>query len=257
MDHDHLSSISRHLPLLLELQGTDGLRQSELRDRLDQSKSTTHRNVKTLTELDLLERTEEGYRLTPLGEIVTQQVEDCARTVDVAHRYREFLPTVQRSELRLNHLTDSEVTHATDSNPMAPLVRLAEITTQANEVRVLTNSIAPRSFDVGRDGVRKGDKQIRMVVDSRTIDTVQETRWYGEELRKDLETGNLEIWIHEERVPYQIGLFDGEKLCLGAEDEEGRPTAMLETTNHDAIGWAEEAFEVYRSRSEQLLPTEI
>lgn len=257
MDYDRLSSISRHLPLLLELRGQDGLRQSEIRDRLDQSKSTTHRNVKALTELDLVIKTENGYNLTDLGRTVTREVEDCVSRLDAAYSYSEFLDTIHQSDLDINHLTDAEVTNATDSNPMAPLIRIAEITTTATQVRVLTNSIAPRSFDVGREGVRNGDKNIQMVLDSRTIDTVQETRWYGEELVEDLETGNLEIYIHEDRVPYQIGLFDGEKLCLGAEDQEGRPKAMLETADTDAVDWAERTFVQYKAESEQLLPSDI
>lgn len=257
MDYDRLSSISRHLPLLLELRGKDGLRQSEIRDRLDQSKSTTHRNVKALTELDLVTKNESGYNLTELGRTVTREVEDCVSRLDAAYRYSEFLDTIQHSDLDIDDLTDAEVTQATETNPMAPLVRLAEITTTSTRVRVLTNSIAPRSFDVGREGVRSGDKDIQMVLDSRTIDTVQETRWYGEELVEDLETGNLEIHIHEEPAPYQIGVFDAEKLCIGAEDPEGRPKAMLTTTDTDAVSWAERTFKQYKQESEQLLPSDI
>ncbi|MDY7080853.1 MAG: MarR family transcriptional regulator [Halobacteria archaeon] len=254
MEPERVTRISKHLPLLVKLRDADeGLRQSEVRDKLNQSKSTTHRKVKTLEEMGLITKADSGYELS---RIVTEEVENCVSNIETAYRYDEFLATVARSNLRLDYIKDSPVMRASETNPMAPLIRLAEITAESDEARVLTNSVAPRSFDVGREGVRSGEKEIEMVLDYRTVESVQETKWYGEELEKDLETGNLEIWIYDNEVPYQIGIFD-DRLCLGAEDEDGRPTAMLETEDEDALSWARETFERYKRDEEKLLPSDI
>jgi predicted transcriptional regulator len=92
-----------------------------------------------------------------------------------------------------------------------------------------------------------------MVVDRRTVESISDSEWFGEELNKDLCTGNFDLWVHEQPVPYQIGVMDG-RLCLGAENDDRMPVAMLETENKEAIEWAERVHSKYKDRSKKLEP---
>jgi predicted transcriptional regulator len=94
------------------------------------------------------------------------------------------------------------------------------------------------------------------VVDGRTIESIRGSEWFGEELEKDLRTGNFDLWVHDDPVPHQIGLMDG-RLCLGAEDENRMPVAVLETEDEKAVGWARECFRRYRRRSDRLESTDV
>ena len=86
---------------------------------------------------------------------------------------------------------------------MAPLMRLAELTGTASDVRVLTSSIAPQSFDVGRRMLRNGDQETEMILDERTLDAIVGSDRYGEGLVADLRERPLDLWVHEGEVPYQ------------------------------------------------------
>jgi predicted transcriptional regulator len=244
------------LPVLNTLRGEAGLRQSEIRDATDYSKSTTHRRTKKAVEMGLVSKNDGVYHLSELGERVSEKASEYVSAVDRAYDLREFVRTVNDADLDITEVSDAEVTRASSANPVAPLVRLAEVTVNASEVCVLTNSIAPESFEVGRERIRDGRSEVEMVVDRRTINSIRGSDWFGDELRRDLRTGNFDLGVHDEDVPYQIGVMD-DRLCLGAEDENRMPVAMLETTDEDAVGWGKRKFESYREDAERIEPSDV
>jgi predicted transcriptional regulator len=232
------------------------LRQSEIRERIGRSKSTAHRRVRRMEEKGLISKEGSGYELTELGEAMAERTTAYVAEVGAAREYEEFLGTVNRTDLPLSSIVDARVTRTSSDNPVAPLIRLAEITSDASEVRVLTNSIAPESFEVGRKMIRDGRQEVEMVVDDRAIRSIQGSEWFGEEVRTDLGTGNLVLWVYKGTVPHQIGVMDG-KLCLGAEDEDRMPVAMLETEDEEAVDWAESVFESYRDDAERITASDV
>lgn len=254
MEPDDLQEVVKLSPVLRELDSSSQpLQQSEIRRRLDRSKSTTHRRVKRLEEMEFVSKNGDGdgYILTDLGEAVAERTAEYVSEVRAAEEYEEFLDKLDGTDLRLTDIADADVTRSTHENPVAPLVRLAELTAEASEVRALTNSVAPESFKVGREKMRRGEQEVEMVIDERTMESVRGSEWFGGEVRQDVRSGNLRLWVHDEHVPYQIGIMDG-RLCLGAEDEDRMPIAVLETENDAAVEWAENTFERYRERSRRL-----
>jgi len=257
MEPDDLQEVVKLSPVLRELDSSSQpLQQSEIRRRLNRSKSTTHRRVKKLDEMDFVSKNGDGYVLTGLGEAVAERTAEYVSEVRTAREYEEFLETLNETELRLADISDGKVTRAIPENPVAPMVRLAEVTSEASDVRALTNSVAPEIFKVGREKMRRGEQEVEMVIDERVMETVHGSDWFGEEVRHDVRSGNLRLWIHENDIPYQMGILD-DRLCLGAEDEDRMPVALLETENQDAVEWAERTFEEYRERSGRLMKSDI
>ena len=249
MNRGSVSKVIRLSDLLIELYEADGtLRQTDLRKRVDKSKSTVHRGIRELEEMKIAKKDGPGYCLPEFGKVIAERTKEYISEVETADEFHEFLGTVEETDLRLKSISDGTVTRTSRNNPVAPLMRLAEITAGAKEIHVLTNSIAPESFEVGRQGIRVGNKEVEMIVDRRTIESIRGNEWFGEELEKDLRTGNLSLWVHENMVPHQIGVIDG-RLCLGAEDDNRMPVAMLETENRGAVRWAEGVIDEYRSRA--------
>lgn len=257
MKLEEVQEIVKLSPVLHELdESSQPLQQSEIRERLDKSKSTTHRRVNTLEEMDFASKNGDGYVLTDLGEAVAERTAEYVSEVRTAQEYEEFLETLDGTSLTLADIADGKVTRATRENPVAPLVRLAEVTANASEVRVLTNSVAPESFKVGREKMRRGEQEVEMVIDGRTMKSIRGNDWFGEEARHDLRSGSLSLWVHDENIPYQIGILD-DRLCLGAEDDDRMPVALLETEKNTAVEWAERIFEEYRKRSRRLEPSDV
>ena len=257
IDTDDVHEVVRLYPALGVLEDADGpLHQSEIRDRLDASKSTTHRRMNRLNEMDFVVKEDDGYSLTELGEGVAERTAEYVSDVCAAHEYREFLDVLKGTSLSLSDISGAELTRATTDSPVAPLVRLAELTADASEVLALTNSVAPESFKVSREKMRDGEQEVEMVIDGRIMDSLRSNDWFGEEARQDLSAGTLRLWVHDEPVPYQIGVMD-DRLCLGAEDEDRMPVAMLETENDAAVEWGRRVFEEHRERSRRLEPDDV
>ncbi len=255
MEHDELGKIYSHLPVLVEIRDAEeGLLQRDLRDRLGQSKSTVHRKVKWLEDQGLVER-DDTYTVSQLGAVVTRKFESCAEEVEAAAEFVEFLDVVESTDLRIEDIRGGRVTRASEDNPFQPMTRLGELAVGVEDARVLTGSMAPQGFSVGRRGVRTGEMTLDLVVDTDIVDTVDVSGWYGEGLEEDLDSGNLEIWVHQD-VPHRIGVLDDE-LVLGTEDENGMPDALLETGEPSAVEWAHDEIDRYIEEARQLTTEDL
>jgi predicted transcriptional regulator len=255
MDLEDLGKVHDNLPVLLEVRDSGSLTQKEIGRRLGHPKSTTHRKVRWLEDMDLAHRSGSGYELTDLGRFVTEKLEDCHSKVERAVEYEEFLGVVSDTELGLGDIRDAEVTRVCEENPFEPMTRLAELVDGTQEAYVLAKSMAPRGFAAGRESIRRGDTELEIVVDSDIPEYIDVGEWFGDGIENALETGRLNVWIHDD-IEYNLAVLDG-KLCLGSEDESGVPDAILEVTDERAVEWAHEQVERHKEDSERLAVSEV
>lgn len=256
MECDEMEKVHRNLPVLLEVRDSDnGLTQKEIGRRRGHPKSTTHRKINWLEEMDLVTKSGSRYELTDLGRLVTDEVEECHSKVRSAVGFEEFLGVISDSDLTLEDIEGAKVTRVRDENPFEPMTRLAELVEGTEEAYVLAKSMAPRGFAAGRERVRRGDTNLEIVVDSEIPDYVGIADWFGDGIENALGTGRLKIWVHDD-VEYNLAVLDG-KLCLGSEDESGVPDALLETADEAAVDWAHEVLERHKESSDRLTTSDI
>jgi len=256
MDREELGKAHVNLPVLLEMRDAEeGLTQKEIGQSLGHPKSTTHRKVNWLEEMDLVTKPGSRYELTDLGRLVTDEVEECGSKVRSAVEFEEFLGVLSDSDLSLEDIEEATVTRVRDENPFEPMTRLAELVEGTEEAYVLAKSMAPRGFAAGRERVRRGNTDIEIVVDSEIPDYVDIAEWFGDGIENALETGRLKVWVHDD-IEYNLAVLDG-KLCLGSEDESGVPDALLETTDEVAVEWAHEALERHKESSDRLTVSDV
>ena len=256
MDREELGKVHDNLPVLLEVRDAEeGLTQKEIGRRLGHPKSTTHRKMRWLEEMDLARRSGSGYELTDLGRFVADEVDECRSKVRSAVEFEEFLGVVSESDLSLGDIESAKVTRVRDENPFEPMTRLAELVEGTEEAYVLARSMAPRGFAAGRERVRRGGTKLEIVVDSEIPDYVDIADWFGDGIENALETGRLKIWVHD-NIEYNLAVLDG-KLCLGSEDKSGVPDALLETTDDRAVRWAKQELERHKQSSDRLTTSDI
>jgi len=256
MNREELGKVHRNLPVLLEVRDSDGgLTQKEVGQRLNHPKSTTHRKVRWLEEVNLVNKSDSRYELTDLGKIVTDEVEDCLSKVEKAVEFEEFLDVLSDSDLCVGEVEGANITRVRDENPFEPMTRLAELVDGTEEAYVLAKSMAPRGFAVGRESIRQGDTELEIVVDSAIPEYIDIAEWYGSGIENDLKEGRLKIWVHDD-IDYNFAVLDG-KLCLGSEDESGMPDALLETTDEKAVSWAHEELERHKENSNRLTVSDV
>jgi len=257
MDRDDVIDVIRREPVLSTLRQSDTvLRQSDLTARLDLSKSTAHRAIATLEDLDAIERVDGGYALTALGAVLADETSAYLTRIDRVGELAAFLDVIEELPFEIDDFEAYSVTHATVANPTAPMIRLAELTERSTTVRVVTSSIAPQSFDAGRHLLRQGELTSTMVLDRRAYDSLLGSERYGADLARDLQETPFSLYRHDDPIPFQLGLMD-DTLCLGAEDQHRRPTALLETSADAAVSTGEALFERYRDRAERITPADV
>ncbi|WP_172824899.1 winged helix-turn-helix domain-containing protein [Halorientalis sp. IM1011] len=257
MKRDDVIDVIRREPVLRTLRRSDTvLRQSDLTDRLDLSKSTAHRAIATLEDLGAIERVDGGYALTALGAVLADETTGYLTRIDRIGDLAVFLDVIEELPFDLDDFEAYSVTHATVDNPTAPMIRLAELTERSTTVRVVTSSLAPQSFDAGRHLLRQGELTSAMVLDRRAFDSLIESERYGADLAADLRETPLSLYRHDDPIPFQLGLMDG-TLCLGANDRNRRPEALLETSSDAAVSTGEALFEQYRDRAERITPADV
>jgi predicted transcriptional regulator len=255
MDREDMGKVHDNLPVLLEVRDSGSLTQKEIGRRLGHPKSTTHRKIRWLEEMDIVRRSDPGYELTELGRFVADKIEDCHSKVNAATEFEEFLGVVFDSGLSLDDIQDADVTRVRDENPFEPMTRLAELVDGVKEGYVLARSMAPRGFAAGRESIRRGNTDLEIVVDSDIPEYVDVGEWFGDGVESAIETDELKIWVHDD-IEYNLAVLDG-KLCLGSEDENGVPDALLETTDEGAVEWAREEIERHKEGSERLTVSDI
>lgn len=256
MNRGELGKVHKNLPVLLEVRDSDdGLTQKDISQRLGHPKSTTHRKMRWLEEMNLVNKSGPRYKLTEIGRFVTEEVDDCQSKVKTAVEHEEFIEVVSESGLSLGDIEDAKVTRVRDENPFEPMTRLAELVDGTEEAYVLAKSMAPRGFAAGRESIRRGETELEIVVDSDIPDYVDIAEWFGNGIEDALETDRLKIWVHDD-IEYNLAVLDG-KLCLGSEDESGVPDAILETTDERAVRWAHEQLERHKQDSARLTVSDV
>lgn len=256
-DIDYATEVLERFPVLTEMRDSGApLSQRDISDRCGISKSTAHRNVKSLIDKGILRKENGGYVLTDLGEVVADETAGYISRIKKARENPNVPDFALGTGLEIEHVVNGKVTRSSRGNPLAPLARLAEVTEKAEEVRVLTNSVARESLDAGLGRVLDGEQDIEVVVGERVLESMLGTGWLGDRLLEAVSTENLRIWIYEGLVPHQICVIDG-KLCYSIENENGMPVALLETENDEAIRWAKRVFEKHRDEARRLRPSEI
>jgi predicted transcriptional regulator len=224
--------------------------QRDLRDRLNISRSTLSRSLQALEEQDWVTDANDGYHLSPVGQVIANEFLDLVETVDLTDDLTPFLRwfPYAESDLNLVHLTDASVTPGTQSDPIAPVRKHMEGMKSADHFRGFLPSTDREAVRVLHDRVVDGRMQGEIVV-TPSVETTIETDEFAALFRAQIETGRFTVLVADDSFPsYYLGLAD-DLVQVGVEDDEGIPRALLEATADPVLEWAEDRYETVRDRA--------
>lgn len=250
---DELIQVLRHRHVFAELQ-KGALERRQLEDRLDVSRATSHRYVRTLEELGLVEKTNGRFALTDLGTdiaatVATFETEVSARLglapmVDVLHT---ATPPVE-----IAAFVGARVTHVTHGDPYAPLTRFISLVQGTESLRgINTCRIAPTYMEEFQGRILDG-MQTELNDTPQVLADVMER--YPEKCVQVCVSENLTLWIHEDRdaLPFGLVLFD-DRVGIGLFDTvKGTLEAFIDTDDPAAMEWAIVMYGQYQSESVHL-----
>lgn len=235
----------------LEAFQAGALRRADLEAAIGVSRTTAHRVIRTLSEQSLVRRIEGGYVLTPLGEVVAEEVAAASTKVQTARRLQPFLEAFAESQFDIDvaRFADATVTESGPGDPYAPLARFMELLQASESLRGFdTTSIAPIFVDEIREAILDG-MQASVIYHPPVVDQIADA--YPESLRDALDSGRLELFTNPD-LPLGLVLFD-DRIGLGAyDDETGMLTTFVDTDDPAAIRWGTSVYEYYRASSERF-----
>jgi len=250
---DELVQVLRHRHVFAELQ-EEPLERRQLEDRLDVSRSTSHRYVRTLQERGLVEKTNGRYVLTDLGADIAETVATFETEVGARLRLAPMMDVVRdvTPPVDIAAFEDATVTSDDDGEPFGPLRRFVSLVQETETLRgINTARIAPTYLEEFGSRILNG-MQTELIGPPHIAKGVMER--YPERIIQVCVSGNLTIWIHEveDTLPFGLVLFD-DRVAIGLfHTTKGSLETLIDTDEPAAIEWATAVYDQYKSESIQL-----
>lgn len=227
----------------------------ELQRTLDISKTTCHRIVRRFDEEGLVTRTEEGYALTELGQIVADQVIEFEETVETAFRMDPLLQLFQAEDTPFDGalITDDAVEWSVDRDSSLGLDRGMNRVRETDTLRVMDWTPVPELY-LEKIFEIIAEQNIR----AESIYPASRIRSRFEkfpDLHRKLRESDSEkaYWVYEDVPTWGMSIYDETLVELRAvEPDTGAP--IVEASSHDqpAIEWALGVWEEYKRKADSL-----
>jgi predicted transcriptional regulator len=250
---DRLIRVLRHRDALAELR-QEVVERRELEDRLGVSRATTHRYVRTLEQMRLAEKTNNGYVLTELGEDIATAVATFENEVHTRIRLAPLVDVMRNvtPPMHLDAFTDASVESVTDGDPFGPLSRFVSLMEETETLRgINTCRISPPYIEEFQRQVLDG-METELIEHPRIYEDIMEN--YPEKCVEVCASGYLTLWLREPRevLPFGLVLFDN-RVGVGLFNTENEMLDMfVDTDTDEAVEWATEVYEQYKSNAVHL-----
>lgn len=222
-----------------------------LADDLNCARRSVQRNLAAFAERGWVERGDGGYRLTAVGDLAATTHTDYLDRLEHLDRFAPLLRHLDTDHTPpLSLLGDADLVVASPENPQAPVQayvdRLKRF--EGDAIR-MCSPVLSRIFHEAHASLAMRGVHTDLLLSEATAEKARELNPL--EFETVLRVGVLDLYTYPDSVPF--GLTVGEdRLLLAAYDEEGHLEACLASDDRDLLSWAEDLFERYRERSEEI-----
>ncbi len=226
------------------------LDRNDLRNRIEASRTTVGRHLDALEERDWIQRTNDGYELTTIGELVAADFFTLVETAATARRLRPFFRWVPNHEfdLDLRHLADANVTIGDPEDPYAIEDRHVRRTETASRLRLLLPLVGQRAVRASLSRVMERDQTVELILKPDVAELFDSHSQYASMYETLRRRNRYTVFVYEDEISYCLGILD-ETVQLLSFDNDGMPRVMLETDEPAVREWAEGVYDEYRRES--------
>lgn len=239
---------------ILELLRDEGeLSRSELNEQFDVSRVTIQRNVETLEQRDWIENSHPTYTITPLGELVIEELSSLTESVEMMQKLRPVLKWVPRDSFDLDPhlLADATVIEADHTNPTDWVHHHIDRIRSASDARALLPGTGTEAWEAAVESSDAGEFTATIIVTPSVAETLRNDPVYADKIEILFERDVLELYVYDGPIPYHLSRLD-QFVQLVVTDDEGIPRALVETGSDRVGEWADTKFESYRAQAETL-----
>lgn len=224
----------------------------ELEAELDLSKTTCHRIIRTFDERGLLRRTDSGYELTRLGEIVCDRVHEFDDSIRLAYRLQPLIEKLDAADVSfdLDLFRGVTITEPEPGDPYPFAERTMELFRESDTIRVIDcNPLIPPVYiqemlDIALETGMRGE--FVLPPDLALMNMEQFPERQRDVAESDETTGRYLVC---EDIQFGLALYD-DHLDLRVYDEDtGTPILYVDSDDPETIDWAESVYREYRERA--------
>lgn len=240
---DLVGEVVRRAPMLAALR-EGSLDRRGLQERLDISKSTAHRNITSLAELGLVERSDGEYKLTGFGEAVAEAVATFEAEMRTTVQLEPLFDAVAgvRPQCPIDAFSDATVTTADRGDPFGPMARFVSLIKETETLRMFDSyAVAPTYMDEIHGRVLDG-LETKVIERPDVAEDIMEN--YPRKCVELCASEYLTMRLHDE-LPFGLVVLDS-RIGVGIRDSNtGAPRVLVDTDDFEARAWAKSLFETY------------
>ncbi|MEF8779075.1 MAG: helix-turn-helix domain-containing protein [Haloferacaceae archaeon] len=237
---------------ILEALREEPLRPTELTDRVDATRTTVQRILSGFQERNWVVKRGPRYTVTVTGRGVLESYETLLEDVERAAKLGPFAahagPVADR--LPWDALEGARVTVPDDRSPFAPVRRLVELVSAADEddMRAVSPIVAEVFNQAAVEFLETGGS-LELIIDEGVLEASR--AGFPEALDRARTNGYVDVLVHPEPLEFGLVAFEN-RAVLGAYDDENNVRAVVESDAPGMVEWATAEYERYRSRAEPL-----
>ncbi|WP_254763406.1 helix-turn-helix transcriptional regulator [Natrinema marinum] len=244
MDGDGLVELLQLRHDVLDELADEQYSRHELIDVLPDSKSTIYKGLSQLQESGLVERTEDGLKLTLLGVVALARYRTLADTADTGDLLAEF----PGSSVDPKALVGADVVRPDESDVERHLEAFWELLDDADHITGITPVVSPGYIDRFRSFL-DGGLTADLVLPEEVLKSFQSTH------PNELSTLSDRVVLSKTttEIPFGILVTEGSYPRMAIELRDGPLiTGLVVNDTPDAIEWARETIDRFRANATQV-----
>lgn len=192
--------------------------------------------------------TQEGQvcDITVLGDWVVEEYLAFSELMDAERRLREVVRWFPEADygFHIGRLADADITVVSRADASAPLSRHVRLFEDGGRYRSFSFAITRLFLESCHQHVTDGTITFEWVFTPEVLDVLRGDPRLASHSAEMLETGRVEYRRSDEDIPY-IVLLSEESVNLRLADDDGSPTALIQSDDEAVRTWAEATFEDY------------
>jgi DNA-binding HxlR family transcriptional regulator len=257
-----LARSAHRVGVLLTL--ADGpLTRPDLHEETGISQPTLGRILGSFEDRYWVEQRRPEYALTPLGELLVEEFEDLLDTVETIQTLGDVVQQLPTDEMDFDvrMFADAAVWTPDPGDTLSHIRRMESVWFDADRRRLLGSTLGPASFDDRKEQARRDyDRLEQMEVETIVSRAMLEQGMSDPDIRRmTLESWDAEQMtadLYDGHIPLLLAIAD-DTAMLAPTDENGIPTAVIETENEITRSWVETRLDEYREQSVEMTREDI
>jgi predicted transcriptional regulator len=233
------------------LQSLGSARPSDLRDELDVSRATVHRNLAALGDRGWVRQDADGYRATTAGVIVHERFQEFRTNIETVDRFECLLEEIPAAGVPpLELLVTADLVTAEQDKPHAPVMRYVEALTASDTDFVHGLSpVRSEMFDFGHEQLLEAGVETQLVLPRDVYEAEREDA--GEEFDETLALDGFSLYVLENDPGYGLTVT-ADRAFVGGYGPDNQLVALAYSTDDAFVRWARDAFESIRSNASRV-----